>query len=119
MGLNHLAWITKVEYQGKDYLEEAIKEGINSGNMKNIPTLGFSKELIATCGAIPTSYLNYYYINGAILVPQFGGANKESDKRALDILKDIHPDREVIGIPATDILLGGGNIHCITQQIPE
>ena len=61
MGLNHLAWITKVEYQGKDYLEEAIKEGINSGNMKNIPTLGFSKELIATCGAIPTSYLNYYY----------------------------------------------------------
>ena len=61
MGLNHLAWITKVEYQGKDYLEDAIKQGLDSGNMKNIPTLGFSKELIATCGAIPTSYLNYYY----------------------------------------------------------
>ena len=68
---------------------------------------------------LAASYVNYYYINGAILVPQFGGANKESDKRTLDILKDIHPDREVIGIPATDILLGGGNIHCITQQIPE
>lgn len=61
MGLNHLAWITKIEYQGKDYLEDAIKQGLDSGNMKNIPTLGFSKELIATCGAIPTSYLNYYY----------------------------------------------------------
>ena len=36
----------------------------------------------------------------------------------LDILKDIHPGRDVIGIPAKDILLGGGNIHCITQQIP-
>lgn len=68
---------------------------------------------------LAASYVNYYYINGALLVPQFGGANKESDKRALDILKEIHPDREVVGIPATDILLGGGNIHCITQQIPE
>ena len=68
---------------------------------------------------LAASYVNYYYINGALLVPQFGGENAESDKRALDILKDIHPDREVVGIPATDILLGGGNIHCITQQIPE
>ena len=68
---------------------------------------------------LAASYVNYYYINGALLVPQFGGENAESDKRALDILKDIHPGRDVIGIPAKDILLGGGNIHCITQQIPE
>ncbi len=61
LGLNHLAWITKVEYEGKDYLKEAIDMGLNSSNMKNIPTLGFSRELIHTVGAIPTSYLNYYY----------------------------------------------------------
>ena len=61
LGLNHLAWITAVKYEGKDYLQDAIKQGLNSSNMKNIPTLGFSKELIATVGAIPTSYLNYYY----------------------------------------------------------
>ncbi len=61
LGLNHLAWITKVEYEGKDYLKEAIDMGLNSSNMKNIPTLGFSRELIQTVGAIPTSYLNYYY----------------------------------------------------------
>ena len=67
---------------------------------------------------LAASYVNYYYINGAILVPQFGGANEESDKRALYILRGIHPDRTVIGIAAKDILLGGGNIHCITQQIP-
>ncbi len=61
LGLNHFAWITKVEYEGKDYLKEAIDMGLNSSNMKNIPTLGFSRELIQTVGAIPTSYLNYYY----------------------------------------------------------
>ena len=61
LGLNHLAWITKVEYQGKDYLQEAMNAGLNSATMKNIPTLGFKKEEIQTVGAIPTCYLEYYY----------------------------------------------------------
>ena len=61
LGLNHLAWVTKVEYEGKDYLQEAMDAGLNSATMKNIPTLGFSKELIKTVGAIPTCYLEYYY----------------------------------------------------------
>ena len=61
LGLNHLAWITKVEHEGKDYLQEAMEAGLNSATMKNIPTLGFSKEEIKTVGAIPTCYLEYYY----------------------------------------------------------
>ena len=68
---------------------------------------------------LAASYVNFYFINGAALVPQFGGENEESDKRALEILSELCPDREVIGIDARAILLGGGNIHCITQQIPE
>ncbi len=68
---------------------------------------------------LAASYVNFYFINGAALVPQFGGDNALSDQRALDILKKVCPDREIIGIPARDILLGGGNIHCITQQIPK
>ena len=68
---------------------------------------------------LAASYVNYYYANGAVLVPMFGGENTESDKRAIDILKGICKDREIIGISARDILLGGGNIHCITQQIPK
>ncbi len=67
---------------------------------------------------LAASYVNFYFVNGAVLVPQFGGENKESDEKALEIFRGICPDREVIGIPARDILLGGGNIHCITQQIP-
>lgn len=68
---------------------------------------------------LAASYVNFYFVNGAALVPQFGEDNADSDSRAIEILKKLCPDRQVIGIPARNILLGGGNIHCITQQIPE
>ena len=64
------------------------------------------------------SYANFYIANSAVLVPQFGGDNAASDARALEILRQAFPDRRVVGIDARAILLGGGNIHCITQQIP-
>ena len=67
---------------------------------------------------LAASYVNFYFANGILLVPQFGGENEESDRRAVEILQELCQDREVIGIPARNILLGGGNIHCITQQIP-
>ena len=65
---------------------------------------------------LAASYVNFYIANKAVLVPQFQDVN---DQVALDILSKCFPDRKVVGIPARDILLGGGNIHCITQQIPE
>ena len=65
---------------------------------------------------LAASYVNFYIANKSVLVPQFQDVN---DQVALDILSQCFPDREVVGIPARDILLGGGNIHCITQQIPE
>lgn len=61
VGLNHLTWITSIIADGKDYLQDAINQGINSEAMKNIPSSGFSPELIQTVGAIPSSYLEYYY----------------------------------------------------------
>ncbi|MBR6358578.1 MAG: agmatine deiminase family protein, partial [Lachnospiraceae bacterium] len=67
---------------------------------------------------LAASYVNFYFANDSILLPQFGGENAESDKRAVKILSEICPDRKIITIPAREIILGGGNIHCITQQIP-
>ncbi len=62
------------------------------------------------------SYVNFYLCNGGAIVPTFGDTH---DLEALDTLQRLMPNRQVIGIPAREILLGGGNIHCITQQQPE
>lgn len=61
VGLNHLSWITGIEQDGRDYLQDALAQGLNSETMKNIPSSGFSQELVQTIGAIPSSYLEYYY----------------------------------------------------------
>lgn len=65
---------------------------------------------------LAASYVNFYIANEAVVVPQFDDLH---DKPALDLLAQLFPNREIIGIPARAILLGGGNIHCITQQIPR
>ena len=61
VGLNHLSYVTSIRYQGKDYLQEALAQGVNSEAMKNIPASGFTPEQIQAIGAIPSSYLEYYY----------------------------------------------------------
>ncbi|WP_026528931.1 agmatine deiminase [Butyrivibrio sp. VCD2006] len=68
---------------------------------------------------LAASYVNFYFTNTEVLLPAFGGKNQESDKRALEIMTKICKKRSVKSIPAREILLGGGNIHCITQQIPS
>lgn len=67
---------------------------------------------------LAASYVNFYFCNGAVILPQFGGENSESDRLAAEILEKVCKDRKIIPIYARDIILGGGNIHCITQQIP-
>ena len=62
------------------------------------------------------SYINFYTVNGGIVFPTFDDPN---DEKAREILRSVFPDRKVVGIYAREILLGGGNIHCITQQVPE
>lgn len=61
VGLNHLSFITGVKKGGKDLLGEALARGTDGQGMKNIPLQGFSRELIRTIGAIPSSYLGYFY----------------------------------------------------------
>jgi 6-phospho-beta-glucosidase len=61
VGLNHLSFITGIKQQGKDLLQEALSQGVQGQGMKNIPLQGFSTELIQTIGAIPSSYLEYFY----------------------------------------------------------
>jgi agmatine deiminase len=64
---------------------------------------------------LPASYANFYIANRTVLVPVF---NDPNDRVALDIVADIFPDREVVGIYCGDLIWGFGAIHCMTQQQP-
>ena len=64
---------------------------------------------------LAASYVNFYISNDAVIVPQF---DDEYDKLAVEVLKEAFPERKIVPIYARDIIVGGGNIHCITQQIP-
>ncbi|MCS6947540.1 MAG: agmatine deiminase family protein, partial [Steroidobacteraceae bacterium] len=64
---------------------------------------------------LAASYVNFYLANGGAVVPLL---DTRTDGIALARLRRIFPRRRVVGVPAREILLGGGNIHCITQQIP-
>ncbi len=65
---------------------------------------------------LPATYINFYIANGALVVPAFG--DRTSDGEAAKALSALFPDRRVEMVPSREILLGGGNIHCITQQQP-
>ena len=64
---------------------------------------------------LPASYANFYIANDLVLVPTFHDPN---DRVALNILAELFPDREVIGIHSVDLIWGLGALHCMTQQQP-
>ena len=65
---------------------------------------------------LAASYANFYIANGGVVMPLL---DPRSDAAAMAVLQRVFPDRQVVGVPGREILLGGGNIHCITQQIPS
>ena len=66
---------------------------------------------------IPASYVNFYIANKSVIVPQFN--QPKWDVLARTLLEKLFPGREVIGVDARPIIMGGGAIHCITQQVPR
>lgn len=65
---------------------------------------------------LPASYVNFLMCNGAIIMPVF---KDPMDELAIKTVQDIFPERTIVPIYSREIILGGGNIHCITQQQPK
>ncbi len=61
------------------------------------------------------SYVNFYVANGRVIFPLL---DERWDGAAAETLAELFPGCEIVGVPGREILLGGGNVHCITQQVP-
>jgi Peptidylarginine deiminase and related enzymes len=65
---------------------------------------------------LPASYVNFLMTNGCVLMPTF---NDKNDYKALGILTELFPSRDVIGINAVDLVWGLGTLHCLSHEICE
>ena len=67
------------------------------------------------CGdRLPATYANYLVINGAVLVPTYG--QPDLDKKAMNIVGQAYPDREIVGIDCLHVIRQHGSLHCCTMQ---
>jgi agmatine deiminase len=99
---------------------QANREALNRFSVRGQPfeivDLPLPKRRMELMGErLPPTYANFYIANGAVLVPIYGDPN---DERALQILKPLFPDRQLIGLMARNLITGGGAFHCVTQQQP-
>jgi agmatine deiminase len=86
------------------------------GQRLNVVELPMPSPSVFERQRLPASYANFYIANGLVLVPTF---NDPADRRALDTLASLFPDREVVGIHSVDLVLGLGTLHCLSQQQPS
>jgi agmatine deiminase len=115
--------LTAVESNPHDANYEPLRENIRrlrsatdqDGKPLALVDLPMPAPVIFAGQRLPASYANFYLANGLVLAPVF---NDPNDRVALDILADLFPDRDVVGIYCGDLIWGFGAIHCMTQQQP-
>ena len=96
---------------------EILKSTTDSkGRELNIIELEMSYKRLIPNDDEPSSYINFYIANKGIVMPSF--EDEKADYNAKTIVQSIFPDRKIITINGIDISMGGGNVHCITQQQP-
>ncbi len=111
--------VTVVEDDKSDYNYEPTHENLallrERGDLE-VATLPMPSPVYFDGQRLPASYANFYIANKLVLVPTFQDKN---DRIALNTIAELFPGREVVGIACTDLVLGLGTLHCMTQQEPS
>ena len=116
--------VTLVERNRSDINHEPLQENLRrlhaatdlEGRKLQIVELPLPRPVIFEKRRLPASYANFYIANDLVLVPTF---NDPNDRVALNILSEVFPRHEVVGIHCRDFIWGLGAIHCATQQQPR
>lgn len=115
--------VVAVEDDPRDANYKVLKENLararslrdQDGRLFNVVPLPMPGVVEIEGQRMPATYLNFYFVNGALLVPVFGQGN---DRAALEVLRDLLKTRRVIGIDCRELIWGLGAIHCLSQQQP-
>ena len=110
--------VTVIEPDKADANHDPLKENLarlRSRRDLRVATLPMPEPVYFNGQRLPASYANFYVANGMVLAPAFGDVQ---DRVALNTLARLFPDRQIIGIPCRDLVLGLGTLHCMTQQQP-
>jgi len=115
--------VTMVEPDPGDPNHEPLEENLQrlraasdqDGKPLRVVELLMPRPVVFEGRRLPASYANFYIANTLVLVPVF---NDPNDRIALNVLSDLFPGREVVGIYSGDLIWGFGAMHCMTQQQP-
>ena len=99
----------------QDNLKQLKAMRLQDGKQLNLVELPMPDELVYEDQRLPCSYANFYICNKSVIVPVF---NCSKDDKALQIIQQCFPTRQVIGIDSTEIIWGLGSFHCLSQQEP-
>jgi agmatine deiminase len=111
---------TNVNDENYELLQQNLKSlsklRLLNGKQLNIIELPMPDAVVYDDMRLPASYANFYISNKHVIVPTY---RSKQDDKALDIIAQSFPEREVVGIDSTDIIWGLGSFHCLSQQEPR
>ncbi|HEX8523318.1 MAG TPA: agmatine deiminase family protein [Tepidisphaeraceae bacterium] len=123
--INPTTIVTAVEDDPRDENYKILQENLRrlklledqDGNPFNIVTIPMPGVVHHQAQRLPATYVNFYFINGALLVPTY--RHRKNDRKALETLQQHLPKHQVIGVDCVELIWGLGAIHCLTQQQPK
>ena len=118
------AVVTMVEPHRSDSNHKILEENLRklksfrllNGKQLDIAEICMPKPVVYDDQRLPASYANFYIANKSVIVPNF---QCQEDDKAMRVLEECFPDRNIIGIDSVDIIWGLGSFHCLSQQEPE